>query len=568
MKDIVNKGQVISLILYTLYGLSFVIESLLAPGGINSYAVATMIFWGVTLIVMLGIRVSELRHTIAYRVLYICSVCLLAVFSQIYMHAVYLVFLMFAILNLTVITFLDKRCFRFSVGVQALCLFILVSVPTDISGLSDYTLVSFLFSFAGLILVDWVGCNIIGILQRLDEETLEYERSLDDLLAIVELKHAEAIKATEAKSSFLSNMSHELRTPLNSIIGMNEMVLREEQNEQVLEYSRDIKSSGEMMLSLVNDILDISKIESGKMNLVPVDFNLKNLIRDISNMIEPKMKDKGLSFIMNVDEKLMGFYYADNIRLKQILVNLLNNAAKYTEKGTVTLTVTGDKKNDSTDFHFSVKDTGMGIREEDLAKLNQKFVRIDEKRNRNIEGTGLGITIVNSFLGLMNSNLKVESEYGKGSDFFFDVSIPFGKEIADETAEEKGADGKFEAPGMKILVIDDTRQNLRVISALLKKTKVEVDTAGSGEEGISKATDKKYDLIFLDRMMPVMDGVETLGKMREISDFINEKTPIVALTADAVAGAKQTYINLGFDDYLSKPVLPVDLENMLRKYWR
>ncbi len=422
--------------------------------------------------------------------------------------------------------------------------------------------------FAGLILVDWVGCNIIGILQRLDEETLEYERSLDDLLAIVELKHAEAIKATEAKSSFLSNMSHELRTPLNSIIGMNEMVLREEQNEQVLEYSRDIKSSGEMMLSLVNDILDISKIESGKMNLVPVDFNLKNLIRDISNMIEPKMKDKGLSFIMNVDEKLMGFYYADNIRLKQILVNLLNNAAKYTEKGTVTLTVTGDKKNDSTDFHFSVKDTGMGIREEDLAKLNQKFVRIDEKRNRNIEGTGLGITIVNSFLGLMNSNLKVESEYGKGSDFFFDVSIPFGKEIAEETAEEKGADGKFEAPGMKILVIDDTRQNLRVISALLKKTKVEVDTAGSGEEGISKATDKKYDLIFLDRMMPVMDGVETLGKMREISDFINEKTPIVALTADAVAGAKQTYINLGFDDYLSKPVLPVDLENMLRKYWR
>ena len=569
MNDIVKKGQVLSIVVYILYGIAIIFGVNVDKSGWDSFAAATVFFWIVTSIAMMGIRLTELRHSFAYKALYIMSVCVFAVLIQLCFTSIFVVFIVFAILWLTVITFLDKRCFRFTVFVQACCLLFLELIPREYSGLTDYNITSWVFSCLGFLVADWVGNIIIGILIQYEEETQEHDRSLDDLLDVVELKHQEAIRATMAKSNFLSNMSHELRTPLNAIIGLDEMILREVQDEGIYEYARDIRTSGNMMLSLVNDILDLSKIESNKMTLVPVDFDMKDVVKDIVNMIEPKMKSKGLEFRMNIEPSLMACYHGDDVRLKQILVNLLNNAAKYTQEGSVVFSVSGVRGNVDSKLHFSVKDTGMGIKEEDLSKLNKQFVRIDEEKNRNIEGTGLGITIVNGFLGLMNSELHVASKYGEGSDFYFDITLPSVADIekTDEADASKSKD-VFIAEDMEILVVDDTKINLKVISSLLKRNKVKVDTAESGELAIEKAVVKKYDVIFLDRMMPVMDGVETLKKMREIDGFVNADTPIIALTADAVEGAHQTYIDLGFDDYLAKPIEPVKLENTLKKYWK
>lgn len=570
MTDIVKKGQVLSIVVYALYGLSVIFGVALDKDGWDSFATAAVFFWSVTLITMVALRMSNLRHSFAYKALYIMSVCVYAILMQLCFTSIFVVFVVFAILWLTVITFLDKKCFRFTIFVQALCILFLVLIPREYSGLVDFNITSWIFSCVGFLMADWVGNIIIGILLHYDEETQEHDRSLDDLLEIVELKHREAVQATMAKSNFLSNMSHELRTPLNAIIGLDEMILRETQDEGTYEYARDIKTSGKMMLSLVNDILDLSKVESNKMTLVPVDFDLKDVIKDIVNMIGPKMKGKGLKFEMNIEPSLKACYHGDDVRLKQILVNLLNNAAKYTQEGSVTLSILGTRGDNDSRIHFSVKDTGMGIREEDLSKLNKKFVRIDEEKNRNIEGTGLGITIVNAFLNLMGSELHVASKYGEGSDFYFDIILPNADPIEkkDDKAEAEKNRPVFVAEDMEILVVDDTPINLKVIASLLKRNKVKVDTAESGEQAIEKAVLKKYDVVFLDRMMPGMDGVETLNRMKAIENFVNADTPIIALTADALEGAYETYIGLGFDDYLAKPIEPVKLEDTLKKYWR
>lgn len=567
MKDIMNKGQIMSILVYALYGISVFAGMLFSDGGFNSYAIASVFFWTATMVTMIAMRLSGLRHSMAYKVLYILSVCIFAVSVQLCFKSIYVVFIMYAILWLTVITFLDKKSFHFTIFVQAACMLFLVLIPREISGLMDYTIGSFVFSILGFLVADWVSINIINILLQLDEETQEHDRSLDDLLDIVEAKHYEATQATMAKSNFLSNMSHELRTPLNAIIGLNEMVLRETEDIGVVDYSQDIRTAGNMMLSLVNDILDVSKIESNKMTLVPVDFDMRDVVKDIVNMIAPKMKDKGLEFNIKIEPHLMACYHGDDVRLKQVLVNLLNNAAKYTKEGMVTFSVSGERDEKTSHLHFSVKDTGMGIKAEDLAKLNKKFVRIDEEKNRNIEGTGLGITIVNGFLNLMGTELKVDSEYGKGSDFYFDITLPSVASIDKNIKKNESDDKQFVAEDMKVLVVDDTPLNLKVFASLLKKNKVQVDTASSGPSGIEMSMQKKYDIIFLDRMMPDMDGVETLKNMRAIENFVNSDTPIIALTADAVAGARQSYLDIGFDDYLAKPIVPNELENMIKKYW-
>ena len=570
MIDIVKKGQVLSIIVYFLYGLGSIFGVILDKGGWDSFSAATIFFWAVTFIAMLAIRMSEFRNSVAFKALYILSACVFAVSMQLCFTSVFVVFIVFAILWLTVITFLDKMCFHITILIQAACMMFLVLIPREYSGLTDFNFTSWLFSCVGFLMADWVGKIIIGILIEYDEEKQEHDRSLDDMLEIVELKHLEAVKATMSKSNFLSNMSHELRTPLNAVIGLDEMILRENHDENIYKYARDIKTSGTMMLSLVNDILDLSKIESNKMTLVPIDFDMNDVVKDIVNMIEPKMKAKGLEFKLDLEPSLMACYHGDDVRLKQILVNLLNNAAKYTKEGSVVLNISGKREAENSRLHFSVKDTGMGIKEEDLSKLNKKFVRINEKENRNIEGTGLGITIVNGFLYLMNSELHVDSKYGEGSDFYFDITLPNAEDIKkeDKNSKKNAENSIFVAEDMQILVVDDVLINRTVMAALLKQNKVNVDLAESGKQAIEMASSKKYDIIFLDRMMPEMDGIETLGKMKEIVDFVNADTPVIALTADAVEGAQKTYIELGFDDYLAKPIEPNKLEDTIKKYRR
>ena len=387
-----------------------------------------------------------------------------------------------------------------------------------------------------------------------------------------------AIAASEAKSAFLSNMSHEIRTPLNAIIGMNEMILRECKDENILSYSQNVKTSGNTLLSIVNDILDFSRIEAGKLEIINVDYDLSSVLNDLVNMVRTRADEKGLKLILDFDKDTPKNLNGDEVRIKQIITNILTNAVKFTEKGSVTFCLkhkVNPEEKDSVLLYVSVEDTGIGIKEEDMKKLFSEFERIEEKKNRSIEGTGLGMNITENLLSMMGSSLKVESEYGKGSRFSFVLKqrVNSWKKLGDyEKASKKalssytGHHESFKAPQAKILICDDNYMNLAVIESLLKHTEVATDTAGSGDEAIKLALNKKYDIIFLDHMMPEKDGIETLHELNEIKEGINYDTPKICLTANAVSGSREFYISKGFNDYLTKPVDVQKLEEMMIKY--
>lgn len=384
----------------------------------------------------------------------------------------------------------------------------------------------------------------------------------------------EAVSAGKAKSHFLAQMSHEIRTPINAVLGMNEMILRESKDDSIREYAGNIQSAGKTLLGLINTILDFSKIEEGKMEIIPAKYEMVAMIDNIIHSISQRAAEKGLDFQMHIDENLPSALYGDDMRVSQVVINLLTNAVKYTREGKVELYVTARKKErEKVGIGFRVTDTGIGIKKEDLSKLFDSFTRLDETRNRNIEGTGLGMAIVHRLLTMMGSKLEIQSEYGVGSDFSFEVE----QEIVDETPIgdykqkskallEKQADMSYLfAPKAKILVVDDNEMNLKVIKNLLKLNGVKPDLAGSGEAALVKLTEKCYDIVLLDHMMPQMDGIETLHKARA-EGLLGSKTTVIALTANAVVGARETYLAEGFDDYLSKPVDSHTLEQALGKY--
>ena len=385
-----------------------------------------------------------------------------------------------------------------------------------------------------------------------------------------------AQKASEAKSYFLSNMSHEIRTPINAVLGLNEMILRESSEEQILEYANSVKSAGNSLLGIVNDILDFSKIEAGKMDILPVEYHISSTINDLLNLIAVKAEDKKLELKFNVDKTLPVKLIGDEIRIKQCVTNILTNAVKYTEKGSVTLNVSCRKADDDSIFlKFQVIDTGIGIKEEDIEKLYSPFERIEEVRNRSIEGTGLGMSIVKKLLALMDSRLEVKSVYGEGSDFSFEVKqqVASWEELGDFRERYKEFLGSqkryhesFIAPDARILVVDDTPINLTVVKGLLKNTKIRVDTAESGFETLELVRKVKYDAIFIDHRMPEMDGLQTLDALKKMTDNLSIDAPCIALTANAGAGAREEYVAAGFNDYLSKPVNGELLEEMLKNY--
>lgn len=397
-----------------------------------------------------------------------------------------------------------------------------------------------------------------------------------DVHLIEQLKEEKELAdgANRAKSTFLASMSHEIRTPIHAVMGMSEMILRESKEEETLSYAGDIHSAAGSLLNIVNDILDFSKIESGRMEILSVSYQLSSLIHDIYLLIAERAEKKGLMLQIHVDEALPSTLYGDDIRLKQIVINLLTNAVKYTESGSVTLNITGTVQNETCELLVQVKDTGIGIREEDIRKLFQVFERIEEKRNRTIEGTGLGINITQQLLTLMGSTLQVESVYGEGSCFSFRLKQkviqgePIGnleERLQNEKRQEVHRAG-FRAPDVHVLVTDDIEMNRRVFRGLLKQTEIRVAEAASGQESLTKAREEKYDLIFMDNMMPDMDGIETMQRMRADVRGKNTKTPIIMLTANAIAGAKEEYERAGFDGYLSKPIDPKKLEAMICRF--
>ena len=396
-------------------------------------------------------------------------------------------------------------------------------------------------------------------------------QQIDDLRKINQEKQ-HAIEISEAKTKFLASMSHEIRTPINAILGMNEMVLRENQDKVIDDYSRSIKSSGKMLLMLVNDVLDFSKIEAGKLEINETGFLMSEMLFDVVSLVKERADEKGLILKTELTGDVPDKMISDEFRIRQILVNLINNAVKYTERGTVTLSIGGNYTDDGFELHLSVKDTGKGIRKEDQPHLFEAFSRADEKANANIEGTGLGLAIVKSIVDSMKGSVGVESEYGVGSEFW--VKLPVRYESKDPVPEDflqhrtavdaAPAESAFTAPSAAILAVDDNQSNLTIVKLFLKRTGIVPDLCNSGKRAIELCKKKKYDLILLDHMMPQPDGIETLRIIRNDPDSLNQETKAVVLTANAVSGSRQIYMDAGFEDYLTKPLDSSVLEQTVK----
>ena len=412
----------------------------------------------------------------------------------------------------------------------------------------------------------------LGLLFMLSMAILRLVR----VAAATENERMEAIQANKMQEEFLANMSHEIRTPLNAIIGLNEMVLKESGEESIKTYASDIKGASKTLLGLINDILDFSKIESGKVDLQPVKYWTAFLLTDSYNLIAKRAEERNIELKVEADPAAPEQLFGDETRIRQIITNLLTNAVKYTNEGSITIRLHWRKTSIETAMiRISVADTGIGIKPEDQEKLFHSFQRVDEKHNRNIEGTGLGLVISKQLVELMGGRIWVKSVYGEGSEFF--VEFPqkivsekgMGKFVphavdADEVILHSATN--FTAPEARILVVDDVDTNLKVIKNLLKDTEMRIETATGGQECLDMTKNTGFDLIFLDHRMPEMDGVETLHHMRERTDDPNAETPVIMLTANVVAGARENYISEGFTDYLTKPIRQSDLKQMLIDY--
>lgn len=383
---------------------------------------------------------------------------------------------------------------------------------------------------------------------------------------------AKATEASRAKTQFLAQMSHEIRTPINTILGMNEMIQRETKENNTAQYSHDIEAAGIQLLSIINDVLDMSKIESNKLEIIPTEYNLIDLINTITRLATPLAEKKGLDFVFTTDSSLPSRLYGDETRITQIFTNLISNAVKYTSTGSVSVSITGKAQtNDTITLLIEITDTGMGIKEEDIPKLYESFTRLNEGLTKHIEGTGLGIPIVNSLLSMMGSSLNVESKVHAGSKFFFELqqgivdSTPIKDTNKKELERPSNSSKHVYAENAKVLIVDDNKMNLKVLQLLLKRNGIKPDMAMSGIEAIDFVANNDYHLIFMDHMMPEMDGIQTLHNL-QLSHRLKHSTVVVALTANAIEGAREMYLNAGFHDYMAKPINVTELENCLSRY--
>ena len=368
----------------------------------------------------------------------------------------------------------------------------------------------------------------------------------------------------QKKTQFFANMSHEFRAPINAIMGMSEVILCNSKESNIREYAGDIKNASKMLLHLVNDILDLSKIQAGKMEIVPVEYETEDLVRNVGNVIRLMVQDKSLAYEVNIAKDVPKRLFGDEIRIAQVLTNLLTNAVKYTDQGKVTLTLNAVKDLKGMDaIEYIVEDTGCGIKSEDMDKLFASYERVNLERNRRVEGTGLGMGIVTGLLEAMNSKLNVESQYGKGSRFSFVLAQNYVN--TSPVPQNISSNKELELGDKLILVVDDVQINLKVAEVLLKPFGANVELVNNGKDALEMMKQKKYDLILLDHMMPGMDGVETLKQAREISDYYKDAA-IIAMTGNASVTARDEYLCMGFTDYLEKPILPDKIKEILRTY--
>lgn len=504
----------------------------------------------------------------------------------------YLAFEIAALINfivcsaLTVLNVRDQADFTSSIYVVFTLLLLLAAYTI----LSDYKM-KLLKSYS-IVLIGIAGILFFGflqVLQSLNKSSLENGHLLcigltfllimAGVQAIKDAMNSEkekqnALFASQAKAKFLASMSHEIRTPINAVLGIDEMIAKETNEAHIREYAEDIQTAGRNLLAIINDILDYSKIESGKMTILPMEYDLASVINDSCNMVKIRANKKGLELSIDCDEKLPSRLIGDEIRIRQILINLLTNAIKYTKEGSVVLKIRSLNA-DASDINlvFSIIDTGIGIKPESLPYLFDSFSRVDDSDTHQIEGSGLGLSIVKELIELMDGSVIVDSIYGQGSTFTITIPqkvvsySPIGNLT---TAVSHGAqaalEDNFMAPGARILIVDDVPINIKVFCGLLKDTLIDIDTASSGRECIAKFNSNTYDIIFLDHMMPDLNGVETLNEIHTMNSSAAKRTPIIMLTANAILGAKEDYLKMGFDDYLSKPIQKDKLLFIVKKY--
>ncbi len=411
------------------------------------------------------------------------------------------------------------------------------------------------------------GCLIVS---------LGFLRSFVQVVLMQSQEHDEAIQENNERTAFLADVSHAIRTPTNTILGTDAMILRKATESKTLEYAGDIKNAVNSLLSITDDILDISKLESGTMEIHGAPYNLGSLINDCYNMVILRAQARKLELRVSNDIAIPSGLYGDEVRIRQVIVNILTNAVKYTREGYIEFSIGFERVDqDNILLKIKVKDTGIGIKPENMGLLFQTYERFDENKNRGIEGTGLGLSICKSLVELMGGDISAYSEYGKGS--VFSVSIP--QKVVDDTPigsysanlrKIRAAVAEnplwFQAPDAKVLIVDDVEMNLKVMEELLKEAGIQVDTASSGHIALQKAAEKRYDLIFMDHMMPEMDGIETFHRLRSMELSASAYSPVVMLTANAVNGAKEKYLEEGFVAYLSKPVDEQSLIETCRKY--
>lgn len=433
-------------------------------------------------------------------------------------------------------------------------------------------------SRTGFFIDVWQSMVIVSLLAGMvvKDQNRIYERELqknEEQRKQLEELRVEAEKASEAKSDFLANMSHEIRTPMNAIVGLSRVALREDISDTTKEHLEDILNSGNHLLNLINDILDFSKIEAGEMELSPASYQLSSLIYDVSTVIRFRMKDKPVEYVLDIDPTTPNLLHGDENRIKQVLINILGNAVKFTEKGRIILKLTWENVNNFAILRFEVTDTGQGIKPENLDQLFKRFRRLELNENRKIEGTGLGLTICKQLVEMMNGEISVDSVFGVGSKFTIVIPQRIVKETAvygdGERHKNVDVEPKKEAgsavifPEARVLVVDDSLMNLKVAKGLLAPYEMTIDLADGARECLRLVKENHYDLILLDHMMPEMDGVETLWCLKEDPNF---KTPVIALTANAISGVKKTYLEWGFSDYISKPINLELMEKCLKKY--
>ena len=571
MSESFKTGYISSLAFYLIEGLVILFLGLKSD---NYTWWSMLLFYVLHILVFYGLRNGISKHRLSeknyQRIISIVFIILNVIFGGVCDSAQVFIYSMF-FSTVVMLVFVDESASRFYMKC-ALAMMVGMGIIVFNFFRGKNTIMDYTVGSIVLLITNGVAISICNFIAFQNRKNREQERGLDDLLKVVEVKCDEARLATRTKSRFLSNMSHEIRTPINAVLGMSEMILRESGEKGIKKYAHDIKSSAESLLSIINDILDSSKIASGKLEIIEVNYDISSFLNDLYNMISVKARDKELELVFDIDGNIPVEYFGDDIRIRQVVVNLLTNAVKYTKEGKVILKLTGKVEGDEATLHFVVRDTGVGIKEEDMDKLFSEFERVEEAKNRNIEGTGLGVSITSSLLGLMGSSLIVKSEYGVGSEFSFDIvqkvinKEPLGdfNERIKNVVSDYTYDISYIAPTARVLVVDDNRTNRNVFCNLLKQTQIKISEAASGFECLDILQKESFDIVFLDHMMPEMDGIETFHEIKNRG--LCEHTPIIMLTANAIKGAREQYLSEGFDDFLTKPIRPEKLDKMIIDY--